>query len=177
MYEEDDLSTSPPTCPRRLTISYAQAAKRLSFQSGPEHSTENQTNSGQTTNTTTLTLTQSTLDEAIEKISIKTAQSIEKLRTDMQKDIQSMEGNIAAALINALKTTPSTVQMDTDTEVDSMQSTQETITTMKTIANKFETLTSIVQTLSQQVFSLTEKQEKLQKELAEKSDANLNKRN
>jgi ATP-dependent Lon protease len=95
----------------------------------------------------------------------------------MQRDIQSMEGNIDAAVINALKTTPSTVQMETDTEVDSMQSTQETITTMKTIADKFETLTNIVHTLSQQVLSLTEKQEKLQNELAAKSDANLNKRN
>jgi hypothetical protein len=105
------------------------------------------------------------------------AQSIEKLRANMQRDIQSMEGNIAAAVINALKTTPSTIQMDSETEVDSMQSTQETIMTMKMIADKFEMMTNIVQTLSQQVFLLTEKQEKLQKELAERNDANLNKRN
>jgi hypothetical protein len=177
MYEEDDLSTSPPARPRRLTISYAQAAKRLSFQSGSENSTGNQTNSGQTTNTNMSTLTQSTLNEAIEKIRNETAQSIEKLRADMQKDIQSMEGNIAAAVINALKATPTTVQMDTDTEVESTQSTQDTTTTMKTIADKFEALTNIVQTLSQQVLSLTTNQEKLQKELAEKGEANLNKRN
>jgi chromosome segregation ATPase len=123
------------------------------------------------------TLTQSTLNEAIKKIRNETAQSIEKLRADMQKDIQSMEGNIAAAVINALKATPTTVQMDTDTEVESTQSTQDTTTTMKTIADKFEALTNIVQTLSQQVLSLTTNQEKLQKELAEKGEANLNKRN
>jgi hypothetical protein len=72
MYEEDDLSESPPPRPCRLTISYAQAAKRLSFQSGSERLPENQANSGQTTTTTMSTLTQSTLDEAIENIQNET---------------------------------------------------------------------------------------------------------
>jgi hypothetical protein len=123
------------------------------------------------------TLTQSTLDEAIKNIRNETTRSIEQLKAEMQNKIKTMEGNIAAAVINALKTTPEIVHMETETEADSTQSTQETVVTMKTIANKFEMLTTVVQTLSQQVFALTEKQEKMQNELAEKSEANLNKRN
>jgi hypothetical protein len=177
MYEEDDLLQSPPPRPRRLTISYAQAAKQLSFQSGSEKSPENQANSGQTTTTSMSTLTQSTLDEAIKNIRNETNRLIEKLKAEMQTEIKTMEGNIAAAVINALKSTPEIVHMETETEADSTQSTQETIATMKTIADKFEMLTTVVQTLSQQVLALSEKQEKMQNELAEKSEANLNKRN
>jgi hypothetical protein len=69
MYDEDDLSTSPPQRQRqrRMTITYAQAAKRLSFQSDASK-TMNKQNSGVTTATSMSTLTQSTLDEAMEKI-------------------------------------------------------------------------------------------------------------
>jgi hypothetical protein len=95
----------------------------------------------------------------------------------MQNKIETMEGNIAAAIINALTATPKIVHMETKTKADSTQSTHETVMTMKTIADKFEMLTNVVQNLLQQDFALMEKQEKLQNELAEKSKANLNKQN
>jgi hypothetical protein len=43
MYDEEDLSTSPPprARPRKMTITYAQAAKRLSFQSDAPNQTTN----------------------------------------------------------------------------------------------------------------------------------------
>jgi hypothetical protein len=179
MYDEDDLSTSPPQRQRqrRMTITYAQAAKRLSFQSDTSKTTC-EPNSGVTTATSMSTLTQSTLDEAMEKIRNETTKSIEQLRSDMQKEIQNMEGNIAAALINALKLTPSTVHMmETDSsEAASVQSTQDTTTTMKTMADKFETLTNIVQSLSERVLDLAEKQTFFQNQIMEKQEASQNKR-
>jgi hypothetical protein len=159
-----------------MTITYAQAAKRLSFQSDASKTT-NEQNSGVTTATSMSTLTQSTLDEAMEKIRNETTKSIEKLRTDMQQEIQNMEGNIAAAVINALKSTPSTVMMETDSsEAASIQSTQDTTTTMKTMADKFETLTNIVQSLSERVLDLAEKQTIFQNQIMEKQEASQNKR-
>jgi hypothetical protein len=100
MYDEDMLSESPPQRPRRMTISYAQAAKRLSFQN--ESKSSESINSNSTMATTMSTLTQSTLDEAMEKLRAETTKSITKLREDMQKDIQHMEDKIALAVINAL---------------------------------------------------------------------------
>jgi hypothetical protein len=96
----------------------------------------------------------------------------------MQKEIQNMEGNIASAVINALKSTPSTVHMmETDSsEAASVQSTQDTTTTMKTMADKFETLTNIVKSLSERVLDLAEKQTIFQNQLIEKQDASQNKR-
>jgi hypothetical protein len=176
MYDEDDLSTSPPPRPRRMTITYAQAAKRLSFQSDATKPS-NEQNSGVTTSTSMSTLTQSTLDEAMEKIRNETTKSIEKLRSEMQKEIQNMEGNIASAVINALKSTPSVVHMEAESsEAASVQSTQDTTTTMKTMADKFETLTSIVQSLSERVLDLAEKQTIFQHQIMEKQDASQNKR-
>jgi hypothetical protein len=96
----------------------------------------------------------------------------------MQKEIQNMEGNIASAVINALKSTPTTVHMmeTTDTlEAASVQSTQDTTTTMTTMADKFETLTNIVQSLSERVLELAKKQTIFQNHIMEKQDASQNK--
>jgi hypothetical protein len=162
MYDEDTLSESPPQRPRRMTISYAQAAKRLSFQSESKIDPRSQINSNSTMATTMSTLTQGTLDEAMEKLRAETTRSITKLREDMQKDIQHMEEKIALAVINALRSTPSVVNMDIDnTETMSVQSTQ-TATTIKTLADQFEALTQVVQVLSDRVTELTEKQENTQ---------------
>jgi hypothetical protein len=114
----------------------------------------------------------------MEKIRNETTKSIEKLWTEMQREIQNMEGNIASAVINALKSTPSTVHMtETDSsDAASVQSTQDTTTTMKTMADKFDTLTNIVQALSERVMDLAEKQTIFQNQLMEKQDVNQNKR-
>jgi hypothetical protein len=95
----------------------------------------------------------------------------------MQKEIQNMEGNIAAAVINALKSTPSVIHMETESlEAASVQSTQDTTTTMKTMADKFETLMNIVKSLSKRVLDLTEKQTIFQNQIMEKQDLSQNKR-
>jgi hypothetical protein len=78
MYDDDEQSTSPPPQPRRMMITYAQAAKQLSFQSNTLKPT-NKPNSGVTTSTLMSTLTQSMLDKAMEKIRNETTKSIERL--------------------------------------------------------------------------------------------------
>jgi hypothetical protein len=165
-YDEEDLSTSPPpTRPRRMTISYAQATKRLSFgvKQSPEQSNSNTSN--MTMNTTMSTLTQSTLDEALEKIRKETEKSMERLRTEMNEKIQSMENSIATAVINAIRSTPEVVHtMETEeSEAQSLQSSaQETTVTMKTITEQFEALTNVVQLLSKRVSELSKNQQENQ---------------
>jgi hypothetical protein len=82
-YDEEDLSTSPPPPrPKRMTISYAQATKRLSFGEQPNTNQNKNNNSNataNTANTTMSTLTQSTLDEAIDKICKETEKSMENI--------------------------------------------------------------------------------------------------
>jgi hypothetical protein len=165
-YEEEDLSTSPPPPrPKRLTISYAQAMKRLSFGEKQSPDQSNSNNSNVTMNTTMSTLTQSTLDEALEKIRKETEKSLERLRTEMQEKIQSMENSIATAVINAIRSTPEVVHaMETEeSEAQSLQSSaQETTVTMKTITEQFEALTNVVQLLSERVSELSKNQQENQ---------------
>jgi hypothetical protein len=68
-------------------------------------------NSNMTTSTSLSTLTQDTLNEAMDQIRKETAESIEKLRQELQTDVLSMETNIATAVINALKS-PQAISMD-----------------------------------------------------------------
>jgi hypothetical protein len=165
-YDEDEISasTTPPPRPKRLTISYAQAAKRLSFQN--DKSTTQETTES-TMATTMSTLTQSSLNEAMEKLRQENDRSISKLREEMNQKIQSMEESIASAVINAIRATPSVVHMETESVATSVQeSTQDTTTTIKTITDKFDALASMVLNLSERVA-----------ELAEKQETNQNKRN
>jgi hypothetical protein len=51
------------------------------------------------------TLTQSSLDDAITKLRDQNARTIKNLCTKIQNDVQSMETQIAAAVIQAVKNT------------------------------------------------------------------------
>jgi hypothetical protein len=159
--EDDELSTSPPPRPRKMTISYAQATRRLSFKND-ETDTNNrgEMNSGATMATSMSTLTQSTLDQAMEKMRQEHERSIEKLRQDMQTKIQSMENSIATAVISAIRQTPSVVNMETESlDGQSMQSTQDTNATIKTLTDNLTNLANVVNLLSEKVIELSEKQE------------------
>jgi chromosome segregation ATPase len=144
-----------------MTISYAQATKRLSFNEQQQTNQNTNGNTNSTMTTSMSTLTQSTLDEALEKIRNETARSMEQLRTDMQEKIKSMETSIAAAVINAIRATPSMVQMEVEqSDAQSLQSsTQDTATTIKTLADQFEALTNVVQLLTKRVGELSEQQQ------------------
>jgi hypothetical protein len=66
-YDEDEISasTTPPPCPKQLSISYTQAAKQLLFQNEKLTSQETMESTMQTSMST---LTQSSLNEAMEKL-------------------------------------------------------------------------------------------------------------
>jgi hypothetical protein len=163
MYDDESEISSPPARRRRPSISYAQATKRLSFQSETIMNNKNDTqvtNSGFTMNTTMSTLTQSSLDEALAKIRDENTWAIELLRAEIKNDVQSMETRIATAVIQAVRTAQSE-QTDTSSQASSI----DTSTTTRTFADRFDALTLIVQNLANQVTALTEAQE-----------ANINKR-
>jgi hypothetical protein len=162
MYDDDSEISSPPTRRRRPNISYAQATKRLSFQSETiltKNQSNQKTNSGLTMSTSMSTLTQCTLDDAISKLRDENARAIENLRTEIRNDVQSMETRIAAAVIQAVKTT-----QNEHMEIES-QSSIDTNTTTRTVLDRFDALTLVVQNLAAQVTALMEAQE-----------ANINKR-
>jgi Tfp pilus assembly protein PilP len=149
MYNEESIASTPPPKMRRPTISYAQAAKRLSFQENADKNPSANTNSNNTTTTSLSTLTKDTLNEAMDQIRKETAQSIEKLRQELQTDVLSMETNIAEAVINALRT-PNAIAMEMENNEDmSTQTTShDTTTTMKTLEEKFDALSTMVQMLA-----------------------------
>jgi hypothetical protein len=71
MYNEESISSTPPPRIRRPTISYAQAAKRLSFQENVDKNDRSTNNSSVTMTTSLSTLTQNSLDEAMKKFAKK----------------------------------------------------------------------------------------------------------
>jgi hypothetical protein len=107
MYDEDSISTTPPQRPRRMTISYAQATRRLSFQSEPTITTTTNKTETSTANMTTMsTLTQSNLEAAMAKIRSETENSINKLRQELKNEVNSMEEKIASAVVAAIRSNP-----------------------------------------------------------------------
>jgi hypothetical protein len=106
------------------------------------------------------TLTQDSLNEAMAQIRKETAQSIENLRQELQKDVLSMEDNIAEAVIKALKT-PNTISMETDNndEMSTQSTAHDTITTMKTLEEKFDSLSTMVKMLAERMSEIVENQE------------------
>jgi hypothetical protein len=90
MYDKESISTTPPQRPRRMTISYAQATRRLSFRSDPTiTTTTNKTESSVANLTTMSTLTQSSLEEAMAKMRSETENSINQLRQELKNNEHS----------------------------------------------------------------------------------------
>jgi hypothetical protein len=160
MYDEESISSTPPPRLRRPTISYAQAAKRLSFQDAADKNVNSTNNSSITMTTSLSTLTQNSLDEAMEKIRKETAQSINTLRQELQTQVLNMEDNITTAVINAMRA-PNTISMDTDNsdEMSYQTSAHDTITTMKMLEEKFDSLSTMVQMLAECMSEIVENQE------------------
>jgi hypothetical protein len=160
MYDEESLASTPPPRKKRPTILYAQAAKSLAFQIDAGQKSQTNNNSTTAMTTSVSTLTQDSLNEAMEQIRRETAQSIEKLRQELQTEVLSMENNIATAVINALKT-PQATAMDTENseEMSNQSTANETTTTMKTLEEKFDTLSTMVQMLAERMSELVENQE------------------
>jgi hypothetical protein len=162
--DDSEYSASPPIRRRRPTISYAQATKRLSFNNetilGQSKDTNNNANA--TAMTTMSTLTQNSLDEALQKIRTETARSIAELRDEMKTDVKSMEQNIAATVIAAINSKENPINMEVESTTDGGSTgavSHDTATTMKTVMDKFESLTQIVIQLAEKVKILADNQE------------------
>jgi hypothetical protein len=113
------------------------------------------------------TLTQNSLDEAMEKIRKETEQSINTLCHELQTQVLNMEDNIATAVINEMRA-PDTISVDMDNseEMSNQSTAQDTTTTMKALEEKFDSLSTVVQMLAERMSEIVENQE-----------ANQNKRN
>jgi chemotaxis protein histidine kinase CheA len=166
--EDSEYSVSPPTRSRRPTISYAQATKRLSFQNEMILGTPNETSTQQTNNTATTnmsTLTQNSLDAAIQQIRKETEKSINDLRQEMRTEVKNMEQSIAATVIAAIQAT-NPINMEVEQENRSTgSSSQDTTATIKLMMDRFDALTQVLQNLATQI-----------KEITESQDSNANKR-
>jgi hypothetical protein len=158
---DSEYSTTPPVRTRRPTISYAQATKRLSFQqetiltdsqkNTPMHST-------QTMMTTMSTLTQSSLNDAINNLRKETKRSINSLREELKMEVKSMENNIAIAVITAMKQANVNAMEEEKSETASDTSINTAATT-KSMMDRIDSLTQMVQLLAEKVHEVVENQE------------------
>jgi hypothetical protein len=140
-----------------MTISYAQATRHLSFYSETSKPTTNKTgNSIETMATSMSTLTQTSLDAALTKIRAETENSINKLRQELKREVQSMEEKIANAVVTAMRANPPMESMETEqTDANSTQSSQ-TVTTVQTLVDKYESLHTAMIMLTERVSELAE---------------------
>jgi hypothetical protein len=164
--DDSEYSSSPPTRSRRPTISYAQATKRLSFQNETILGENNKDTQSQTTTTQTTamsTLTQDSLNATLQLFRQETEKSINDLRNEMRNEVKSMEQNIAATVIAAIQSTkPSNMEVEQQSDTESMgASTQDTMTTMQSMMDRFDALTEIVQQLAHKITTVSENQEAL----------------
>jgi septal ring factor EnvC (AmiA/AmiB activator) len=109
------------------------------------------------------TLTQSSLDAALNKLRQENENAISALRNELKKEVRSMEDTIANAVIKAIKSSSPMDQMITDhsdNDATSMgSSNQYTIATMQTFADQIESLKNMVTMLTERVVEIAEKQE------------------
>jgi hypothetical protein len=157
MYDEESISMIPPQRPRKITLSYAQATRRLSFRSDPKiTTTTNKTESSAANMTTMSTLTQTSLEEAMAKIRSETENSINRLRQELKNEVKSMEDKIASAVVAAMRSNPPMDSMETEnTDAISTQSSQ-TAATIQTLADKYDTLHNAMIMLTNGVSKLAE---------------------
>jgi hypothetical protein len=164
MYDEESLSTTPPSRPRRMTISYAQAARRLSFHAEKQATTQQTKimHANETMTTSMSTLTQTSLEAALSKIRVETENSINQLGTEFKNEVQNMEDKIASAVIKAIWASPPVDSMETDyAENNSIQS-SNTVATMQTLADKYDLLHNAMIMLTKTVTEMAERQEQAQ---------------
>jgi hypothetical protein len=159
--DDSEYSTTPPARSRRPTISYAQATKRLSFQKETiitQTPNNNINNSMQTMTTTMSTLTQSSLNDAIATLRKETENSMNALREELKAEVKSMENSIATAVITAMRQNPTNMDIDERSDEASANSNQ-TGTTTKSVMDRLDSLTQIVQLLAEKVQDIATIQE------------------
>jgi hypothetical protein len=159
--DDSEYSATPPIRSRRPTISYAQATKRLSFQNETiltKKTQENTTNSQLMMTTTMSTLTQSSLNEAINNLRQETEKSINDLRKELKMEVTNMESSIASAVIKAINAN-SPNNMEVDQSESASTDSSHTTTTTKSMMDRLDSLTQIVQLLAEKVQDIADIQE------------------
>jgi hypothetical protein len=147
MYADDDEATSPPVRPRKLTISYAQATKRLSFNNESVLSPPTNTiTTNKTQPATASTITKSSIEETISMIRTETQTAIAALRTELRQEIGTMEDRIANKVISAVQKAVPTHEINTTgNDINSNYSTaMESTNTVTTLSDKVDALAEIV---------------------------------
>jgi hypothetical protein len=159
-YADDDEASTPPPRPRRFTISYAQATKRLSF--NKETVLYPPTNTVHTTTTATpaSTLTQESLEESLNRIRQDTEQKLNSFRNEIRQEFGSIEDKIVAAVVKAV--TPAQ-EIDTNdsamTDANSNMTTAQDSQTVSTLTDKVDNLMIIVTEMMQQFRKFQEDRE------------------
>jgi BMFP domain-containing protein YqiC len=109
------------------------------------------------------TLTQNSLDEALQKMREETSRAISELREEMKSDVRNMEQSIAASVVAALQSkNPINMEVEPTTEGGSTgAASNETTATMKSVLDRFDSLTQIVISLADKVKTLSDNQDKM----------------
>jgi hypothetical protein len=161
---EEDEATTPPQHPRRFTISYAQATKRLAFGKETILTPPTTVNSQKSTTatTTTSTLTQESLEESLQRFRIETDNSIESFRQEIQNKFLNIEELIVSAVLKAIQIpTPEINTPCNNNDNNSNYSTaQESNNTTSTLTDKVDNLTEIVLLLSKELQELRAERDK-----------------
>jgi flagellar biosynthesis chaperone FliJ len=159
MYADDDEDTTPPPRPKRFTVSYAQAAKIINPQS-PTASQNPPTSqvSMNTTTTATSTITQESLEEALQRFRQETNKTITTFKNDICTEIGSIEDQITTAMLNALRNAPREITtVNKTSENSACTNAQELQQTISTLVDKVDSLADSVALLAKSVESLQNK--------------------
>jgi hypothetical protein len=118
----------------------------------------NMTNSTQTMTTMMSTLTQSSLNDAIASLRKETEKSISDLRKEIKTEVKGMENNIATAVITAMRQN-NLPNMDVENSEAASLDSSQTATTTKSVMDRLDSLTQIVQLLAEKVQDIATIQE------------------
>jgi hypothetical protein len=163
LYLDDDETSTPPKRPKRFTISYAQATKRLSFQqetilTPPTKIPINST----TVTTTTSSITQESLEESLRRFRIETDNSIAGFRQEIQEKFTNIEDLIVSAVTKAIKTPAQEIhtQANLNDNNSNYSTAQESTNTTSTLTDKVDNLTEIVLMLTKDLKELRAERER-----------------
>jgi hypothetical protein len=159
---DDDEATTPPKRPKRFTISYAQATKRLSFNNESILTPPKTVQANRTTGTTTTsTLTQESLEESLRRFRIETDNSLASFRKEIQDKFINIEDIIISAVTKASSIPAQEINTQrTQSDNNSNYSTaQESSNTTSTLTDKVDNLTEIVLRLTQDLKELKAERE------------------
>lgn len=146
--DESEYSTTPPARPRRPTISYAQATKRLSFQQETIFTDSKKKHAGK--------LNTNHDDNNVYADSKQFNDAINSLRQETERYINSSRRE---ELKTEVKSKANTNTMEEDKLETASNASSDTATTTKSMIDRIDSLTQMVQLLAEKVHEVVENQE------------------